>query len=49
MAIRHTINTGLLLGNDWIRAEAEHLPGQRHHQLKRSPKSKSIPSPEFLP
>jgi putative transposase len=46
--IRQTINTGLVLGNDRFRAEAEHMTGQRQHQLKRGPKPKTTASPEFL-
>lgn len=46
--IRQKINTGLVLGNDQFRAAAEHLTGQRQHQLKRGPKPKTTASPEFL-
>ncbi len=45
--IRHTINTGLVLGNERFRTEAEHLTGQRQHQLKRGPKPKTTTSPSF--
>lgn len=46
--ICHAINKGLVLGNDRFRAEAEQLTGQRQHHLKRGPKPKPTPSPEFL-
>jgi putative transposase len=39
--IRHAVNTGLVLGNDRFRAEAEQLTGQRQYHLKRGPKPKT--------
>ena len=46
--IRQAINTGLALGNDRFRAEAEQLTGQRQHHLKRGPKPKTKSTAEFL-
>jgi putative transposase len=46
--IRHAVNTGLVLGNDRFRAEAEQLTGQRQYHLKRGPKPKTTPPSEFL-
>lgn len=46
--IRHAINTGLVLGNDQFRAEAEKLTGHRQHHLKRGPKPKVQSTQEFL-
>jgi putative transposase len=46
--IRQAINTGLVLGNDRFREEAEQLTGQRQRHLKRGPKPKAKPGAEFL-
>jgi len=46
--IRHAIKTGLVLGNDRFRSEAEQLTGQRQHHLKRGPKPKPKSPAEFL-
>ena len=44
--IRNAANTALALSADRFRREVEQLAGQRHHYLKRGPKSK--PEEEFL-
>jgi len=46
--IRQAINTGLVLGNDQFREEAEQLTGQRQRHLKRGPKPKAKSEAEFL-
>jgi len=38
--IRHSLNTGLVLGNERFRKEIEQLTGQRQHHLKRGPDAK---------